>query len=736
MKKKIQLGAFVLAQLALVLCLLVPLLRFAPEEVPLAFVHWEAQGRYDEGWGFSAEGEATDAFLQSPPLALPRGAYTLHVAYEAEDDFALRLTDADNYGLLTPEGPVQLSRSARNAQVALECSADVPVCRIALSYSGRGALLIEDMRLTTSPAALRRRLVALCAFLLALDGFLVLKKRRDPRPPLFALGIALLCSLPLFMGKLPDGHDGIFHLMRIEALADGLARGVFPLRLSAIHLDGWGYPTSLYYGDLLLTPAALLRLCGFSVTGAVKAYCFLLNLATAAVSLSCFSRIAGDTRRGALLALAYCASGYRLMDLYVRMALGEYTAMLFLPMIAAGLFDLCREGKSPLGDALLLGMGFAGLAITHLLTAEMALFSAGLCVLPALSRVLRPRRLGAILLGAGLALLLSAFFVWPMLDSLSLPVSITSVPSPNARRIQVEGAHLAQLFSPFASPIGGEATNAPSGRFALTPGLALIGAFLLALWRWATTGKASPLLPLSALFLFLSTDLFPWDRLDDTAFSFLNALQFPWRWLTIACLLLTLLLGELLRPSRGAERAVLLACVLPALLFAGQFTREATFMYPTDRGEICLHEDEIGGGEYLRYDPRTQQVVDDAREALTSDILQENLEWLDLLSREGLDFHLDAIVSPEQEGAIELPIFRYKGVVARDAQGRLLPVSDGERCRVRVSLPRGFDGQLTVRFEEPLSWRIAGLISLTALAGVCVLTWRLRRKGRSPCARG
>ena len=726
MKKRL-LVPVLLAEILILFLAALPLVRFSPEEVSLGFSHWDCpEGRYDEGWGWSPEegAQSSDAFLVSLPLELPRGDYLLTVEYEAEADQSLRLLDANNYGLLLPEGIVRLSRSGKTASTRVRADADIPVMRLQFSYGGRGAYSVLSARMMTDRAGLVRRLVLLVLLCAALDFFLLCPRLRIPAAT--ALGIALLASLPLFMDKLADGHDCAFHLMRIEALADGLARGVFPLRLSALHLDGWGYPTSIYYGDLLLYLPALLRLLGFSVTGAYKAYIFFVNLKTAAAGLFCFTRISGDAKRGALLALAYCTAGYRLMDLYVRMAVGEYTAMLFLLPVLAGLWDLLAEeprGRRLAADALLLALGFAGLATCHLISTELALAACIVVCVCLPHRSLRPRSLAAILAGAACSILLAAFFAVPLLDYLrSVPVSITAVPNPNASRIRVEGAHVSQLFAFFQSPFGGEGYNTPAGRFALTPGPALLAlpAALALLLRKKGSRRLAVLSAFSLFFLWLSTDLFPWDWLEETRLGFLCGIQFPWRCLAVAVPLLCLLLSELLKDPacpKEAERWLLAACLLCAFVFTGQYAQEGSFIEPFDRAELLLSPDEVGGGEYMRYSPETDRVADDDRAALTAGIDSRNMDWLELTARDGLSFTLDAMASLDEAGEIRLPVFNYKGMTARDNEGNLLPVSDGENCRAVVAVPAGFDGQITVGFEEPFPWRAASRVSLAALLG-------------------
>ena len=144
---------------------------------------------------------------------------------------------------------------------------------------------------------------------------------------------------------------------------------------------------------------------------------------------------------------------------------------------------------------------------------------------------------------------------------------------------------------------------------------------------------------------------------------------------------------------------------------------------------MILSPDEVGGGEYMRYSPGTDRVADDERAALTAGVESRNLDWLELTSRDGLTFRLDAMASLDEAGEIRLPVFNYKGIAARDSEENLLPVSDGLNCRAVVTVPAGFDGPVTVGFEEPLPWRVASWISLLSLAAFLAAAVLLRKHG-------
>ena len=51
-----------------------------------------------------------------------------------------------------------------------------------------------------------------------------------------------------------------------------------------------------------------------------------------------------------------------------------------------------------------------------------------------------------------------------------------------------------------------------------------------------------------------------------------------------------------------------------------------------------------------------------------------------------------------------------------------LELEDGTHFDIRVLIPAGFEGELTVRFQPPWYWRMGELISLLSLSGITVLS--------------
>ena len=157
--------------------------------------------------------------------------------------------------------------------------------------------------------------------------------------------IALLSCLPLFGAQFFVGSDDLaFHLVRIEGLAAGLFTGQFPVRLYPVFNQNFGYPLGIFYGDWLLYFPAILRIVGTPPLLAYQCNLAFINILTAGIAYLSFWGIFRRQHLAFLLAAFYCLANYRLMNLYFRAALGEYTAMAFLPWIAFALWRIYSVG--------------------------------------------------------------------------------------------------------------------------------------------------------------------------------------------------------------------------------------------------------------------------------------------------------------------------------------------------------------------------------------------------------
>ena len=606
-----------------------------------------------------------------------------------------------------------------------------------LTY-GEGQLYLYGITLTEQPIYRAARLVGFVLLAALLDLALLLlfargdesapARRRRYAVPLVLAGIALLASLPLFSNYLYFGHDLDYHLQRITAMAAELSYGQFPVRLTTDSLNGYGYANPLCYCELFLTLPALLYNAWLPLRTCYQVYIFAVTLATAAIAYYSFGTITASRKLGLLGAGLYTLSCYRMVCIYVRAAVGEYTAIAFLPLILAGLYNIYTTEKPRFAQWAPMAFGMAALVQCHLLSCELiALLLVVFCLLR-LRETLRPARLLAWLKAALLALALSAWYFFPFLIS-TREINLM-VNGPLIGKIQGQGTYLVQLFSPFGCGYGGTA-DGTSNDMTLTLGLPLAAGFMLVIYcllrreRWQqqeTLRRMQTAFGFAMLTLVLSLRVFPWDGVQNwlgrAAGKMAGMFQYPWRFLSLATVLLclaVLLAVQLLqeknvRLAKGAA-AALAAC---ALLTVGVVQTQITTGMSEQAYNVFLNRQPnatTGVGEYL-IDGTSGYETIWAQPKPGS----EELQLLSYEKRGG-----KAYLTVENDGDaadISVPIFNYGHYYAVDeATGDAYALGTGENARITLNIPAGYTGTIVIAYHAPVYWRAFELVSLLALIG-------------------
>ena len=149
--------------------------------------------------------------------------------------------------------------------------------------------------------------------------------------------------MPLLYIYQKAGHDLLFHLYRIEGIKNALLDGQFSVRVPYSWLNGYGYAVSIFYGDSFLYFPAVLRIIGFTVQGAYKAYVLVINIATILVSYYCFDKIIKDRKIAFAGCTVYSLAPYRLLCTYLRFSVGLKTEHIVLPEIRRKQFFYLSE---------------------------------------------------------------------------------------------------------------------------------------------------------------------------------------------------------------------------------------------------------------------------------------------------------------------------------------------------------------------------------------------------------
>lgn len=697
----------------------------------------------DESYFTDGDGNIVPTGLQTftygPYAELDKGSYSITLYYSADGEgnqcylSSNTLTTAQ----LKSSYRIPLSREENSVTFDMILEQGIHDLEIITEYSGTGSLRIDNIIIAKTSAAYTRSIFStLAGCLLVLAAYYFFVSPSQTRKTVLALTlITLAASYPLFTDYITTGHDLAFHLNRIEGLAQGLQKGAFPVKIHPFWANDYGYAVGVFYGDAFLYLPALLRLMGFSVMESYKVYVFLINLATVLFSWKCFEGIFQNNRLGLFASLLYTLAPYRLSNMYLRASVGEYTALTFLPVILYGfylIFTRDHTQKDYWKSFLLPALGLTGIIQCHVISCEMVGIFIIISCLIMLNKICNLRVFLTLCLSAFTTLLLNLGFLVPFLSYFGGEY-VMNTESFNSTPIQAAGAYLAQLFAVFNNGLGSSSAteSGMAGEMPLGVGFALfLGLLLFCYIRFCDSQPAqrntlcrfadlSALL--AALALFMSTSLFPWNRIADLSELFkklVHNMQFPWRFLTIATLFLVVITCYALQLAKSYYSHEKFTAIL-SIIACFLVITTSWFYYDVLNENIPLRYFSsydlnsmlLGSEEYL---PENTVLSDLSERA---PIPGEGVE-LQSFTKKGTSITLQ-LVNSGADSYVELPLLYYDGYLAM-SDHTLMNLRKGTNNVICLDIPAGFTGAISIRFHEPLSWRIGELASLITALGIII----------------
>ena len=535
-----------------------------------------------------------------------------------------------------------------------------------------------------------------------------------------AVFAALFCLPYLTSDFLAVEHDTFFHLSRIQGLAEAISRGDLLPAIYPYKNNGFGYASPLFYCDLLLTPFSLLYLARLPLAWCYKLLIFCATLFSVYAVLRLLKRTCRNPFAAAAAAAAFCFSNYRITDVYVRGAAGEMMAIGFLVLCITALYDLLEQ-QDPRGGVLLF-TGLCGLVFSHNLTFVFGAVCVFVIVLFFCDRM-TPAVVRSGLTAVLGAFLCTAWFTLPMLEQLADQSFILNYYASSSRleRYALPLWKYAANTTVFGY---GENDIEPGRQMLVNIGLAMTalsllypvirifrkpaGSFRFIRVTWI----------LGMICLILPWDIFPWEHM-----AFLRVLQFPWRLMTPALVLLLPSAAaslDLLVPEKKTPALILTAVLLTEGLWhlAPAFQRSFGITSHTSYQDITsgvlidpyysatYMRVELAGGDYLPIDsPDFRTEVPAIRDSGGNSLITEYKKDGTLLS-----FSCDSIPG---DGFAELPLTYYKGYVCT-VNGTTVPVSPSGRSLAEIRIPQA--GTVIVRYRSTPLRQVCIVLSLLSFA--------------------
>lgn len=717
-----------------------------PELTNIA-VNGEYQKAMETGEGY--EGPVT----AGPGITLPKGSYEIDFRYrsEAEGNRFEVVSDTEvnaenSLGCIYVQGELPLNDDGRYT-VQFMLSEEAEHVQIK-TYTTDGDLYVYGYTLESTAPINNDAWAMAAALVLAFVLFDVLcMKHGEPDEKrtgwfeiidkeklgavLSVLLIGIVASLPLLTDFITKGHDLDYHLTRIDGLAQALKCGQFPVRINPEFANGHGQVNPVMYPELFLYFPAVLRLLGVSLILSYQMLCIGLNLVCAWVGYISFRKLFDSKTLGVLMSAFYTLSLYRMNNLYMRAALGEWIGMIFLPLVLYGMYALFYEEKKKWGWSVL---AFTLCLQGHLLVTELAIAFSCLFVLLSWKQLKDRTRLFTVVKAGCVTFLVNLWYIVPLLYFYRQPMGISAEQQPLGQY----ALYPSQLFTTFLYNTNmGEYLGTTAGENPSTVGGILGVGILLYLYAAYIQKSLSAkekragnmLLAFGLISMYMTTFYFPWDLLQKIRILDILAgiLQFPTRILTMATLFLSgvcaLGLYGVLK-KRVSGRAVALIGVILAI-GAASYTLDAY----TEENKTALADDTDSYNKNLIYNGLLYYHGTDASALLARKpvvaVSSDEIAIHDF-RKQGTTVQFTYKNASKEDGFVEVPLYYYPGYKAWN-NGAETEISAGDNGIARIYVPGGSGGELLVKYREKGIFVICDVISLVSLIGCTI--WN-KKKGR------
>ena len=435
-------------------------------------------------------------------------------------------------------------------------------------------------------------------------------------------------------------------------------------------------------------------------------------------------RILGD-KIALIFMFVYTFNPFRLNELYVRCALGEYLAMVFLPLVFAGIYQLvCGDYKIGFYEAF---FGITLVFISHLLS---ILFVVGFSVLSYVLliaftkfEVLKDLKRDAVIVLCAICTVVVNMWFWlPMLDYYNPKYCIASFHGNISNSlIYLFGAFMDGYTTPVHDGQVGIATN---GAASFSVGMVILICVCIYVYKRFVVGEMIAnrtvldfSLLLGIITLFLESEWFPWEYLEKkgsmVAASF-GKLQFAWRFQMIVAVLFGIVAAGAMYCLLNNRREVFWCLFFILVINAAWLTRG--YLFENDLYQIGKYNvpESTMNGDYLESDIDYTNVglyLQNGGEPLTTDSITINNT-----RRDGINYSLEVENRTGKDATVVLPIIysEFYKVYLNDEEIRF--TKDDSTTLIKINI----DGQIDIAsvkivYNSPMKYKVFELISLLTL---------------------
>lgn len=552
-----------------------------------------------------------------------------------------------------------------------------------------------------------------------------------------AIATILIASIPILQFMIPRADDLTYHLMRIQGIADGVLSGEFPVKIHPTWFNGYGHAVGIYYGQILLYPLAALRIVGFPLELTYRIYIVFINALTFAIAFFCANKITKNQMIAVFTAVFYTMAPYRIMNLYKRAAVGEASGMTFLPLIILGVAMLYDYIETDDKDKawVYLTIGATGILNTHSLSVVMLMIVGSFFIILNIKKTLQKDVLIQCVKFVMSSLLINLFFLVPLLDYMQkIRVEMDCRENDMARK----ALSISQVFDQVYNVKGYDGDYSVVDTMPFTIGVAvlliIVIMLIIACKNRLEVRCITIMISCSITFavsVVLTLNVFPYKMLMIKCrpiYDLLQRMEYPWRFLTIATVLSACLfmLTACMIDSIYGKKCLIFFSVIIVLITVLQSKNMEDRIVHEKWGAAYYNGNDICWGftELVPDGTEVEQLYDTELLTSSEEVIAENMR------KNGLDTVVHVRNLSNEKGYVQVPLLCYPYYRAEDGNGNQFEVVRGDYRKLCFGIPSGYEGDVHVYFHEPITWRVAEIISLVSLVMFITFLVNMRRHER------
>lgn len=526
------------------------------------------------------------------------------------------------------------------------------------------------------------------------------------KPIYFIIFLTLITSIPLFISLgIVSLDDFPFHYTRISYIKDELQMGNIFSKMYHTSLYNFGYGSGLFYPDLFLYIPALLNLIGISLVNSYKIFIILINFFSILSMYYSVNKMTKNNNMASIASIIYALCSYRLVDVYIRCAIGEALIFIFLPLIIYGIYLIIYDDYKKI---YILILGMTGLIYSHLLSSFITVILLLVLVLLNYKRFLKDKkRIIYLFISTLITLLLTSYYILPLIEQLiDRNFYIYSYPSIG-------------ILSDRAVPFYKSILELPIKNNPWIPlGIGVIFVYITYL-KFKKYDKENikrfenKLFIIGLVLLLMSTNLFPWFIFNKIPLS----IQFPWRLYAFTTVLLTIV-GSIVLVNKYSKKINLLKKYLIIIMLIPLLYITAQYLSRDKIYENYLGKNIQSNGLY--------------------DYLPKEIEPNKLANIINKDYNLDIDkkedclivnykIEDNKNNYIEVPYLYYLGYKA-EYKNKELEVFKTNNGLVGIKTNNIKDGKIKVYYEHTNITKISFILSFVGIITLVIYIVKNNRK--------